>query len=122
MYSWKQNGGKTLNAHKSEIKAMSENSWSFLDRKLNFSPKMGHGISSWNKVGGKTLDSRKFEIKGISEKKNLDRNLRFLPKMGLGIYIKIIFGGKTLNLWFFKSMPYFCESGKWAENVNINDL
>ena len=70
MYIWKQNGGKTLNAHKSEIKAMSEYSWSFLDRTLFFSPKMGHGISSWNKVGGKTLDSRKFEIKGISEKKN----------------------------------------------------
>ena len=30
---------------------MSENSWSFLDRRLTLSPKMGHGMSSWNKVG-----------------------------------------------------------------------
>ena len=86
----KQNGRKTLNAHKSEIKAMSENSWSFLDRKLNFSPKMGHGISSWNKVGGKTLDSRKFEIMGISVKKNhiLTEISDFYQKWDLVITLK----------------------------------
>ena len=68
MYSWKQNGGNTLNAHKLEIEAMSEKKRYFLDRKLKFSLKMGHGISSWNKVGSKTPDSCKFEIKAISEK------------------------------------------------------